>query len=41
MPGERRPATAGEDVEGHGAAASGRWPGLLGGPAPEVGGGDT
>ena len=31
VPGERRPATAGEDVEGHGAAAGGRWPGLLGG----------
>lgn len=41
LPGERRPATAGEDEEGHGAAASGRLPGLLRGSAPEVGGGDT
>lgn len=39
MPGERRPVRAGKD-DGHGAEASGRRPGLLHGPAPEVGGGD-
>lgn len=35
------PAAAGEDEGGQGEAASGRLPGLLGGPAPEVGGGAT
>jgi hypothetical protein len=36
MPGERQPA-AGEGERGHGAAGSGRWPGLCRRPAPEVG----
>lgn len=36
MPGERHPA-AGEGEGGHGAAGSGRWPGLCGRRAPEVG----
>lgn len=36
MPGERQPA-AGEGEGGHGAAGSGRWPGLCRRPAPEVG----
>lgn len=34
VPGERRPAAAGEDGGGHGVAASGRRPGLLHGRLP-------